>query len=147
MLAADRDALICDLAETYHVLDMTALPVPLLATLAAGLRGDSRIRLAMSGERVTNAEMLQAAMLDRLTTLCWMQSRDGAHGRRRPPSVLDAISGKEEQSDSKPVAYNTPADFERARARIIKRGDKYGIRCGNRVCADRPIGSRHQRRD
>ena len=118
MLAADRDALICDLAETYHVLDMTALPV---APLAAGLRGDSRIRLAMSGERVTNAEMLQAAMLDRLTTLCWMQSRDGAHGRRRPPSVLDAISGKEEQSDSKPVAYNTPADFERARARIIKR--------------------------
>lgn len=121
MLAADRDALICDLAETYNVLDMTALPVPLLATLAAGLRGDSRIRLAMSGERVTNADMLQAAMLDRLTTLCWMQSRDGAHGRRRPPSVLAAISGKEEQSDSKPVAYNTPADFERARARILKR--------------------------
>ena len=80
MLAADRDALICDLAETYHVLDLTALPVPLLATLAAGLRGDSRIR-----------------------------------------SVLDAISGKEEQSDSKPVAYNTPADFERARTRILKR--------------------------
>ena len=26
MLAADRDALICDLAETYHILDMTALP-------------------------------------------------------------------------------------------------------------------------
>lgn len=43
MLAADRDALICDLAETYRVLDYRALPVELLATLAAGLRPDARI--------------------------------------------------------------------------------------------------------
>ena len=121
MLAADRDALICDLAETYHVLDMTALPVPLLATLAAGLRGDSRIRMAMAGESVASGELLQAAMLDRLTTLCWMQTKDGAHGRRRPPSVVAAISGKDKpkQSNARPVAYDTPADFERARARIL----------------------------
>ena len=77
MLATDRDALTCDLAETYHVLDMTALPVPLLATLAAGLRGDSRIRLAMAGETAATGELLQAAMLDRLTTLCWMQTAGG----------------------------------------------------------------------
>lgn len=43
MLATDRDALICDLAETYRVLDYRALPVELLATLAAGLRQDARI--------------------------------------------------------------------------------------------------------
>ena len=123
MLAADRDALTCDLAETYHVLDMTALPVPLLATLAAGLRGDSRIRLAMAGETATTAELLRAAALDRLTTLCWMQSKDGAHGRKRPPSVVAVISGKAKQnpSNAKPVAFDTPADFERARARILKK--------------------------
>ena len=122
MLATDRDALTCDLAETYHVLDMTALPVPLLATLAAGLRGDSRIRLAMAGE--TAGELLQAAMLDRLTTLCWMQTRDGAHGRRRPPSVVDVISGKDKpkQTNTRPVAFATPADFERARVRILAKG-------------------------
>ena len=123
MLAADRDALICDLAETYHILDMTALPVPLLATLAAGLRGDSRIRLAMSGETATTGDLLQAAMLDRLTMLCWMQSKDGANGRRRPPSVVAAISGKDntKQPNSKPVAYATPDDFERARTRILSK--------------------------
>lgn len=123
MLATDRDALTCDLAETYHVLDMTALPVPLLATLAAGLRGDSRIRLAMAGETAATGELLQAAMLDRLTTLCWMQTRDGAHGRRRPPSVVDVISGKDKpkQTNTRPVAFATPADFERARARILKK--------------------------
>lgn len=124
MLAADRDALVCDLAETYHILDMTALPVPLLATLAAGLRGDSRIRLAMAGETAATGELLQAAMLDRLTTLCWMQTRDGAHGRRRPPSVVDVISGKDKpkQTNTRPVAFATPADFERARARILAKG-------------------------
>ena len=123
MLAADRDALVCDLAETYHILDMAALPVPLLATLAAGLRGDARIRLAMAGETATPNTLLQAAMLERLTTLGWMQSKDGAKGRRRPPSAVEAISGKgnTKQSGTKPVAYDTPADFERARARILKK--------------------------
>ena len=68
-------------------------------------------------------ELLQAAMLDRLTTLCWMQSKDGAHGRKRPPSVVAVISGKAKQnpSNAKPVAFDTPADFERARARILKK--------------------------
>ena len=124
MLAADRDALICDLAETYHILDMTALPVPLLATLAAGLRGDSRIRLAMAGETAATGELLQAAMLDRLTTLCWMQTRDGAHGRPRPPSVVDVHSGKDKptKTNNPPEAFATPADFERARARILAKG-------------------------
>lgn len=123
MLATDRDALICDLAETYHIMDMTALPVPLLATLAAGLRGDSRIKMKMAGETATAGEVLQAAMLDRLTTLCWMQTKDGAHGRRRPPSVVAAISGKDKPKPTnvRPVAYDSPADFERARARILKK--------------------------
>ena len=123
MLAADRDALICDLAETYHILDMTALPVTLLATLATGLRGDSRIRLAMAGETATAAELLQAAVLDRLTTLCWMKTKDGAHGRKRPPSVVAALSGKDKPkpTNTRPVAYNTPADFERALARILQK--------------------------
>lgn len=123
MLATDRDALICDLAETYHIMDMTALPVPLLATLAAGLRGDSRIKMKMAGETATTGEVLQSAMLDRLTTLCWMQTKDGAHGRRRPPSVVDAISGKDKPKPTnvRPVAYDSPADFERARARILQK--------------------------
>lgn len=124
MLATDRDALTCDLAETYHVLDMTALPVPLLATLAAGLRGDSRIRMAMAGESVTTQQTLLAAAVDRLSALAWMQTKDGAHGRKRPPSVVAALSGKDKpkQTNTRPVAFATPADFERARARILAKG-------------------------
>ena len=117
MLAEDRDALVCDLAETYHVLDMAALPVPLLATLAAGLREDSRIRMKMAGERERVSTILQAAMLDRLTTLCWMQTRDGARGRNRPSSVFDAMAGKEKEKCKptvRPTAYDSPEDFDHA---------------------------------
>lgn len=124
MLATDRTALACDLAETYHVMDMTALPVTLLATLAAGLQGDSRIRMAMAGENVTTQETLLAAAVDRLSSLAWMQTKDGAHGRNRPPSVLAALAGKDKnakQPHEKPVAYDTPADFERARAAILQK--------------------------
>jgi hypothetical protein len=49
MLSTDRDALICDMAETYHVYDMRALPTKTVATLACGLREDSRIKLKMAG--------------------------------------------------------------------------------------------------
>lgn len=43
MILTDEDALICDLAETYNVLDYRALPVRTTAALASGLRADARI--------------------------------------------------------------------------------------------------------
>lgn len=43
MILTDEDALICDLAETYHVLDYRALPLKTAAALASGLRADARI--------------------------------------------------------------------------------------------------------
>ena len=48
MMAVDRDAWICDLAETYRIFDYRALPVGLLATLSFGLREDSRIKQKMN---------------------------------------------------------------------------------------------------
>lgn len=49
MMAADEDALACDFAETYGILDMRQLPAGKLATLAAGLRENSRIKLHLGG--------------------------------------------------------------------------------------------------
>lgn len=43
MLATDEDAFICDMAETYGVLNWRALDVRLAGTLAAGLRPFARI--------------------------------------------------------------------------------------------------------
>ena len=44
MMALDEDALICDFAETYHIYNIYGMPVQYIATLAIGLRDDSRIK-------------------------------------------------------------------------------------------------------
>ena len=52
MAAQYPEELTCDMAETYHVLDWRALGLPLAATLAAGLRENSRTRMALAGAKV-----------------------------------------------------------------------------------------------
>ena len=109
MLAEDRDALICDLAETYGIFDYRALPVSQLATLAAGLRGDSRIKMRLSGSKIPRSEMLLAAAVDRLSLLVWFLSKEGTE---RPKSILDILLGEKEESRSDAVAFETGEDFE-----------------------------------
>lgn len=125
MLSTSEDNLICDFAETYGILDYKALPVSLVATLAAGLRDDSRCKMALSDTRVKTEHILLAAIVDRLSILLWSQSKDARHGRNRPKSIVQTIlsSGK---ADSSVIAFDTAEDFEAARQRIVEevqRGD------------------------
>lgn len=93
MLATDRDALICDLAETYGIFDFRALPVSLLATLSVGLRENSRIKMRMSGEKPIRNEILLAAIADRLSLLVWFMTEDGQNGVNRPESLVEMLLG------------------------------------------------------
>lgn len=93
MAAADEDALTCDFAETYHVLRYRALPARLAATLAAGLPDTARIRLRLAGASAPAPLMLEAAILDRLSLLVWMQTKDGQKNRRRPKSIAELLAG------------------------------------------------------
>ena len=43
MVTEYPDELTCDMAETYGIFDIKRVPVRLLATLAVGLRDDSRV--------------------------------------------------------------------------------------------------------
>ena len=52
MAALAPDELVCDMAETYHVLDWRALPLRLAATLAAGLPETSRSLRKAAGRTV-----------------------------------------------------------------------------------------------
>lgn len=117
MLAIDRDALICDLAETYGIFDYRALPASLLATLAVGLREDSRIKMRLSGGKVPRREILLAAAVDRLSLLVWGMTEDAQHGRNRPAFLLDVLLGEEKQSGDV-VAFDAAEDFEAEWARI-----------------------------
>ena len=69
MIRLDEDALICDFAETYHVFDIYALPATLAATLAVGLRDDSRIKMSMADRKGSVNTILLAGITDRLSIL------------------------------------------------------------------------------
>lgn len=116
-MSADREALICDLAETYGIFDFRALPVPVLATLSVGLREDSRIKMRLSGMKVTRSEMLLAASLDRLSLLLWAQTEDGRNNTNRPKSVLAVLMGDDE-TENNAVSFESGEDFEREWERI-----------------------------
>lgn len=113
MLKTDREALLCDLAETYGVFDLHALPVPTLAVLAAGLREDSRIKTRLSGVSVPRKDLLIAAAVDRLSLLVWGMSEDAKRGTNRPKSLVAALMGETEGS-SDVMSFESPDDFEAA---------------------------------
>lgn len=114
MISADRDALLCDLAETYGIFDFRALPVPALATLCVGLREDSRIKMRLSGAKASRSETLLAAAVDRLSMLWWAKTEDGAKNVNRPRSLLAVITGEPEKEDSGVVSFDTADAFESA---------------------------------
>lgn len=114
-MRTDEDALLCDFAETYGVLDFFALPCELAATLAAGLRENSRIRMRMAGTRMTPELYLAAICADALQWLRWAQSTDARHNRNRPRSIVAMLS--EDKQDRQPVeSFATGEEFMAARA-------------------------------
>ena len=66
MMAKYPDELTCDMAETYGVFDIKRVPVKLLATLAVGLRENSRVMMAKRGAIVDNKTILLAQIVDLL---------------------------------------------------------------------------------
>ena len=120
MMAVDKTALICDLAETYGVLNYKELPVETLAALSVGLRENSRIKMKMSGVKVQNEVLLLAAAVDRLTFLAWSKTKDAEKGKNRPKSIVDIINGSARESNI--MAFDTAEEFEAAREEIIGRG-------------------------
>lgn len=85
----NEDALICDFAETYHVLDWRALPVKLAATLACGLRGNSRSVQLLTGSKVTDDQLLLAAVVDTAKIISWQL---GGDKKNRPESIVQRLT-------------------------------------------------------
>lgn len=122
MIAADEDALICDLAETYHIFDYRSLPVRQAATFAAGLRENSRIRMKLAGAACPTDTLLIAAAVDRLSMLLWAKTEDARHGRNKPEMIYDRLIGREKRDSF--VAFATAEEFERRRREILCGGGR-----------------------
>ncbi len=121
MLGADRDALLCDLAETYHIYDLKALPVLTLAALSFGLREDSRIKMKLAGLTYIPPVFLLASTCDNIALLrynLFASENDGL-----PTLYMDRILGKE-QPERETEGYQTAEECQAALDKyIIKDGD------------------------
>lgn len=104
MVLSDEEAFICDMAETYHILDYEALPVDLLAVLACGLRDNSRIKMKMSGLRNIPIELVIPQIFDQITLLRW-----GLSGQKKAPPLLTDLMREPEKPEY--VGFKTGEDF------------------------------------
>ena len=113
MINLNEDALICDLAETYTIYDYRSLPVRLVATLSAGLRDNSRIKLLMADSSVSLETYILASIADNLALL---RAGFGKSNKEKPFLFTDAISEKTNKKSV--VGFRTASEFEAALARF-----------------------------
>ena len=112
--------MICDLAETYGILDYKGLSLQLVATLVLGLRDNSRVKMKLSGTRIDIQTALLASACDELSFLSWSKTKDAQKNRNKPKSRLQALMG-EPKKNSDVVSFDTADEWEAARQRIINR--------------------------
>lgn len=117
MLSEGREELICDMAETYGVFDIHAIPLRLLATLAAGLRPNARIRMKMSGFRYIPPEIIFPQIYDLLQLV--FRDKDS-----EPKLLTSIMLGGEKENDGNAI-FASGEDFLKAREKIVE-----GIRNG-----------------
>ena len=120
MIDLNEDALICDLAETYHIYDYRSLPVKLVATLSAGLRDDSRIKMAAAEIPATQDTLLLALIADRIEAFRYGFSADAEKGINQPVSIFESIMGEDgkRKNNTGVTSFATSEEFEAALARI-----------------------------
>ena len=120
MIALDRDALICDLAETYKIYDMRQVSVRTLAVLANGLQPDARIKTRLAGLKVPLSLYVLYEISDKLSVITWMISDDGRTGKNRPEMASDRL--RLDYTADRPKAikgFVSGADFEKEKKKIV----------------------------
>ena len=113
--------LTCDMAETYGILDIKRVPARLLATLAVGLRDDSRVKRAKSKTAYDDKTILLACITDLLQWIKWSKTEDGLKGVNHPKSILDYYLGRDTAEREKEfMIFDSPEDFWRTMEEITR---------------------------
>lgn len=118
MFHEDKNSWICDMAETYNIYDYTRVPVKMLGILSAGLRENSRIRQKLEGIKADPDTILMAKIYDVANTLLWTKTKDAEKGKNRPKPLAQLFI---ESDEPEPTSYASGAEYEKARAEIIKK--------------------------
>lgn len=130
MIKTDEDALICDLAETYHIYNYRQLPINLVAVFSYGLKDNSRIKMIMNDQKVSLDTMLLARVSDDLRTIIWSKTEDGQKNKNRPESIVGLLSSNLKQ-EKDVVVFTSGEEFENARQKLIAKANEGGGSNGN----------------
>lgn len=117
----DEDSIICDFAETYHILNYKDLKPVLVGVLFNGLSENSRIKKKMLDSKADIETILLAKMVDLLATLVWLNTEDARNNINRPPSILKTILQIEENSGNENIVFNSGEEFEKRREMILRK--------------------------
>lgn len=125
MLRVSEDDLICDFAETYGIYDLWGWPLDLVATLACGLRDNSRIKMRLANSRTDLQTALLARLCDDTSFLAWSKTKDAQHNKHRPKSMVALLLEKEKPSNV--MAFDDAEEWEQMRASILKRKEQENV--------------------
>lgn len=107
-----EDEMVCDLAETYNILDFERLPVERVAVFVYGLRDTARIWQKL-GHNNFDRE-IQVLIYDKLAWLAWSRSRAAEEGGAAPEPLYNKIYGKQKNNPEEAVKFDSPQDFKNA---------------------------------
>ena len=118
MIRLDEDALICDLAETYHIYNYRTLTARFVSVLAVGLKDSSRIKLKVAGVPVSLETLLMATIADRIEAIRFGFSKEAERGTK-PISLVEQILGEPNPQKNKTMTFASGEDFRKAYAKLI----------------------------
>ena len=111
--------IVCDLAEYYHITDYRKVSPRTVYLLISGLREDSRFVMRLSGQEHSMDQIVNAMILDRLSVLCWQNTKDARKGRNKPKMLGEAmLKGKKE---SEAESFKAAEDFEAYRRNLLRK--------------------------
>lgn len=73
---------------------MGSLPAETVATLALGLRDDSRVKMALRGEMLTFEQMMLVRQYDAIRIGNYLHTKDATKGRNRPKMMIELFEKK-----------------------------------------------------
>lgn len=107
VLAKYEGEFICDMVQYYHIIDYMGLSPMLVATLLVGLPDDSRVKMAISGQKLTLEQNLLARLADSVNFLAWAQTEDAQKNRNRPKSILEMLFGNDKKEKLESLTADT----------------------------------------
>lgn len=114
-----HDELVCDFAEYYHIYDYRRLPARYAATLACGLRPDSRCYMAAYEVNINTQETLLAEICDILQKIAYQQVIISGGKQSKPESLLEKFLRKKPENKDEYVSL-TFSEFDQMREQILR---------------------------